>query len=135
MKAELDDFYGGFATEEENFAGIRDLYEKTGYVIDTHTGIANAVYRAYAQQTGDTTPTVIASTASPFKFAIPVIGAIAPDKQNGRTDFELIDILSEMSGTAEPYAITDIRTAPVRHKTVVDACDMPAEVRKILGVS
>ena len=86
MKAQLDDFYGGFATEEENFAGIRDLYEKTGYVIDTHTGIANAVYRAYVEKTGD-------------------------------------------------YAITDIRTAPVRHKTVVDACDMPAEVRKILGVS
>jgi threonine synthase len=135
MKAQLDDFYGGFATEEENFAGIRDLYEKTGYVIDTHTGIANAVYRAYVEKTGDTTPTVIASTASPFKFAVSVVGAIAPEKLSGRTDFELIDILSELSGTAEPYAITDIRTAPVRHKTVVDACDMPAEVRKILGVS
>jgi threonine synthase len=103
-------------------------------VIDTHTGIANAVYRAYVDKTKDTTPTVIASTASPFKFAVSVIGAIAPDKLSGRTDFELIDILSELSATPEPYAITDIRTAPVRHKTVVDVCDMPAEVKKILGV-
>jgi threonine synthase len=134
MKAQLDDFYGGFATEEENFAGIKDLYEKAGYVIDTHTGIANAVYRAYADKTKDSTPTVIASTASPFKFAVSVIGAIAPDKLSGRTDFELIDILSELSATPEPYAITDIRTAPVRHKTVVDVCDMAAEVKKILGV-
>ena len=134
MKAQLDDFYGGFASEEENFAGIRELYEKTGYVIDTHTGIANAVYRAYVEKTGDTTPTVIASTASPYKFAISVVSAIAPDKTSGKTDFELIDILSELSGVAEPYAITDIRTAPIRHKTVVDACDMPAEVKKILGV-
>lgn len=134
MRAQLNDFYGGFATEEENFAGIKDLYEKTGYVIDTHTGIANAVYRAYAEKTGDTTPTVIASTASPFKFAISVVGAIAPEELPGKTDFELIDILAKLSGTAEPYAITDIRTAPIRHKTVVDAKDMPAEVKKILGV-
>ena len=109
MKAQLDDFYGGFATEEENFAGIKDLYEKTGYVIDTHTGIANAVYRAYVDKTKDTTPTVIASTASPFKFAVSVIGAIAPDKLSGRTDFELIDILSELSATPEPYAIKVLR--------------------------
>ena len=134
MRAQLDDFYGGFATEEENFAGIKDLYEKTGYVIDTHTGIANAVYRAYVEKTGDPTPTVIASTASPFKFAISVVGAIAPEELPGKTDFELIDILAKLSGTAEPYAITDIRTAPIRHKTVVDAKDMPAEVKKILGV-
>ena len=83
MRAQLTDFRGGFATEEENFAGIRDLYEKTGYVIDTHTGIANAVYRRYGRETGDETPTVIASTASPFKFARSVVGAIAPEKAEG----------------------------------------------------
>ena len=132
MKAQLSDFYGGFASEEENFAGIRDLYEKTGYVIDTHTGIGNAVYRSYVAETGDTTPTVIASTASPYKFAVSVVGAIAPEKTEGKTDFELIDILTELAGTKEPAAITDIRTAPIRHKTVVDPADMPDAVRKFL---
>ena len=134
MREQLADFRGGFASEEENFAGIRELFEKTGYIIDTHTGIANAVYRAYAAETGDTTPTVIASTASPYKFAVSVVGAIAPDKVDGRTDFELIDVLSELGHTKEPAAITDIRTAPIRHKTVVDPEDMPDEVRRILGV-
>ena len=101
-------------------------------MIDTHTGIGNAVYRRYVAETGDTTPTVIASTASPYKFAVSVVGAIAPEKTEGRTDFELIDILTELAGTKEPAAITDIRTAPIRHKTVVDPVDMPDAVRKFL---
>ena len=134
MREGLGDFVGGCASEEENFAGIKALYERTGYVIDTHTGIANAVCRAYMEKTGDTTPTVIASTASPFKFAEAVVGAIAPEKLEGKSDFELIDLLSDLSGTKEPYAITDIRPAPVRHKTVVDAEDMPADVKQFLGI-
>ncbi|MBR3069663.1 MAG: threonine synthase [Lachnospiraceae bacterium] len=134
MREGLGDFVGGCASEEENFAGIKALYERTGYVIDTHTGIANAVCRAYREKTGDMTPTVIASTASPFKFAEAVVGAIAPEKLEGKSDFELIDLLSDLSGTKEPYAITDIRTAPVRHKTVVDAEDMPADVKQFLGI-
>ena len=134
MRASLSDFFGGFATEEENFAGIRALYEKTGYVIDTHTGIGNAVYRRYAELTGDTAKTVIASTASPYKFAVSVVGAIAPDRVSGKSDFELIDELTALSGTPEPAAITDIRTAPVRHQTVSDVADMPSVVLDILGV-
>ena len=134
MKDGLSDFYGCFATEEENFAGIRKLYEDTGYVIDTHTGIANAVYRKYAAETGDTTPTVIASTASPFKFASSVVGAIDPSKLAGKDDFALIDCLSELSGVKEPAAITDIRTAPVRHHTVAEVAEMPDTVKHILGI-
>ena len=134
MRRELSDFYAGYASEEENFAGIRELYEKTGYVIDTHTGIGNAVYRRYREETGDTTPTVIASTASPFKFAGSVMRAIAPQELPGKNDFELIDTLAKLSGTKEPYAITDIRTAPVRHKMVVDAEEMPGTVRSFLGI-
>ncbi len=134
MRKELADFYGGFASEEENFRGIRELYERTGYVIDTHTGIGNAVYRAYAAKTGDVTPTVVASTASPFKFARDVVGAIAPDRAQGLGDFELIDLLAELSGVPEPAAITDIRTAPVRHREVVDVDDMGAAVECCLGI-
>ena len=133
MRGQMNDFRGGFATEEENFAGIRELYEKTGYVIDTHTGIGNAVWRRHAAVTGDRTPTVIASTASPFKFAASVLEAIAPGKCEGLSDFEMIDLLKEISGTPEPPAITDIRTAPVRHDTVVNVEDMPEEVCRILG--
>lgn len=133
MRENLRDFIGGFATEEENFAGIKKLYEDTGYVTDTHTGVANAVYRAYAEKSGDKTPTVIASTASPYKFAPAVLGAIAPEKKAGKTDFELIDELNRISGVPEPPAISDIRTAPIRHNTVADVSEMPDTVRKILG--
>lgn len=134
MREHLKDFRGGFATEEENFAGIRKLYEDTGYVIDTHTGIASAVYHQYAKDTGDKTPTVIASTASPFKFARSVVGAIKPGAAEGKDDFELIDMLKELSGVEEPPAITDIRTAPVRHHMVSDVDKMPDAVREILGI-
>ncbi|MDD6348214.1 MAG: threonine synthase [Lachnospiraceae bacterium] len=133
MKAGLKDFAGGFATEEENFDGIRRLYKKTGYVIDTHTGIANAVYRQYREETGDETPTVIASTASPFKFARDVMNAIEPEVKV-EDDFALIDALAKASGREEPPAITDIRTAPVRHNTVVDRDEMKAAVKAILNI-
>lgn len=134
MREQLSDFRGGFATEEENFAGIRKLYEDTGYVIDTHTGVASAVYHKYAEKTGDTAPTVIASTASPYKFAKAVVGAIEPDQVEGKDDFALIDMLGKLSGVEEPPAITDIRTAPVRHNLVVEVKDMPDAVRTILGI-
>ena len=66
MRAQLADFYGNYTTEEETAEVIRDLYEKTGYVIDTHTAVATGVYHKYVKETGDNTKTVIASTASPL---------------------------------------------------------------------
>ena len=76
MKERMADFVGGFATQEENSAEIKKVYEDTGYVIDTHTGVASCVYRNYAKTTGDTKKTVIASTASPYKFSRSVVEAI-----------------------------------------------------------
>ena len=79
------------------------------------------------------TPTVIASTASPYKFTRSVMNAIdeAYDKQ---TDFELVDELNRLSGVKVPQAIEDIRTAPVRHNTVCDKEEMLDTVKKFLGV-
>ena len=114
MRRRMADFYGGFAEEEENFAGIAQLYRDTGYVIDTHTGIAYAVWKTYREKTGDTVPTVIASTASPFKFAGSVVRAIDPSF-SAADEFAYIDRLGELSGVPEPEAIRTIRTAPVRH--------------------
>ena len=69
MKAQLADFYGNYTSDEETSEVIKNLYEKTGYVIDTHTAVAAGVYAKYKADTNDTdTKTVIASTASPFKF-------------------------------------------------------------------
>ena len=113
MQEKLADFVGGFATEEETAAVIRKVYEKTGYVIDTHTAVAASVYYQYKEETGDNTVTVIASTASPYKFARSVMEAV--EGETNEDDFVLVDRLSEISGVSVPKAIEDIRNAPVRH--------------------
>ena len=133
MKEELKDFYGNYATEAEDASTIKKIYEDTGYVIDTHTAVAAAVYDKYKKDTSDETKTVIASTASPYKFTRSVMDAI-DKKYDSMTDFELVDELSKISNVAVPQAIEDIRTAPVLHDCVVDAQDMPATVKKILGI-
>ena len=99
MKAQLSDFYGNYATEAEDAATIKKLYEDTGYVIDTHTAVAATVYEKYKKETGDDTVTVIASTASPYKFTRSVMDAI-DSKYDSMTDFELVDELSKISNPA-----------------------------------
>lgn len=133
MKAKLKDFYGNYASEQETSATIKKVYEEDDYIIDTHTAVAAAVYDKYVAETGDKTPTVIASTASPYKFTRSVMNSI--DKEyDKKTDFELVDELSRLSGVKVPQAIEDIRTAPVRHNTVCDKENMLDEVKKFLGV-
>ncbi len=134
MQEQLADFYGGCTGEEETAAVIRELYEKTGYIIDTHTAVAAGVYRSYKKDTGDAaTKTVIASTASPFKFTRSVMRAIdgGYDKM---TDFELVDELSRIGNIALPKAIEEIRNAPVLHDTVCGVAEMPQTVKRFLGM-
>ena len=134
MKMQLADFYGNYATEEETAETIRKIYKDCGYVIDTHTSVAATVYKKYTEETGDTAKTVIASTASPYKFTRSVMEAIDEEKYAAMGDFELIDQLSEISGVAVPNAIEEIRNAKVRHNTVADVAEMPVVVKKILGI-
>nr|WP_288974194.1 threonine synthase [uncultured Blautia sp.] len=133
MRSQLADFYGNFATEEETAGVIKALYGETGYVIDTHTAVASCVYGKYAAETGDSTKTVIASTASPFKFTRSVMNAI-DSKYDSMGDFELVDELSKIANVKVPNAIEEIRTAPVLHDTVVDVPEMPAAVKNVLGI-
>ncbi len=123
MREQLADFYGGFATEDETAATIRKVFESNGYLMDTHTAVASSVYSKYVQETGDKTVTVIASTASPFKFTRSVMNALGKGDES-KDDFALADELSEVSGVAIPEAVSSIRTAEIRHKTVVDKADM-----------
>ena len=134
MKAKLKDFYGNYANEKETAEEIAEVYKKTGYIMDTHTAVASRVYRKYVAETGDQTKTVIASTASPYKFTRSVMDAIDAEKYNGMGDFELVDALSELSGVKVPQAIEEIRTAPVLHKNVVETEDMPKIVKQFLNI-
>lgn len=133
MRSQLADFYGNFATEKETADAIKALYQNTGYVIDTHTAVAACVYEKYVKDTKDSTKTVIASTASPFKFTRSVMDAI-DSKYDSMSDFELVDELSQIANVKVPNAIEEIRTAPVLHDTVVDVPDMPAAVKNVLGI-
>lgn len=133
MRAQMKDFYGNYASEQETADTIRALYEKTGYVIDTHTAVAAAVCGKYKKETGDTTKTVLASTASPFKFTRSVMNAI-DKKYDAMGDFELVDELSRLANVKVPRAIEEIRTASVLHDTVCDKEDMKSVVMKFLGI-
>lgn len=133
MQAKLTSFYGNYASEAETAAIIREIYEETGYVIDTHTAVAAAVYKKYRQESGDTAKTVIASTASPYKFTRSVMTAI-DGKYDNKPDFELVDELEALSKVKVPQAIEDIRTAPVLHKTMCEVEEMESVVKKFLGI-
>ena len=133
MRKELEDFYGNYASEQETADTIKSIYENTGYVIDTHTAVAAAVYRKY-REGGDTKKAVIASTASPFKFTRSVMNAIDKEKYDSMGDFELVDELSRIANVTVPQAIEDIRTAPVLHTRVCDRTEMEAVVKNILGI-
>ena len=133
MKAQMKDFYGNYASEAETAETIKALYDKTGYVIDTHTAVASCVYNKYKQETNDTTKTVIASTASPFKFTRSVMNAIDA-KYDAMGDFELVDELSKIANVEVPNAIEEIRTAPVLHDHVCDKTEMQQTVKDFLGI-
>lgn len=125
-------FDAAFATEAETTAEIKRVYEESNYIEDPHTAVASAVYQKYKNKTGDHTPTVIASTASPYKF--PVVAVEAVTGQSNLTDFEALAILHELSGVVLPPAVDGLETAPVRHKTVVAATEMKKEVERYLGI-
>ena len=133
MKENLKDFYGNYATEAETGETIKALYEKTGYVIDTHTAVAANVYAKYQAESKDTTKTVIASTASPFKFTRSVMNAIDA-KYDAMDDFALVDELSKIGNVKVPQAIEEIRSAEVRHNTVCEVEEMPKVVKQFLGM-
>ena len=133
MKEELTDFIGGYADEQATANTIKELYEKTGYVIDTHTAVAACVYNQYKAESKDETKTIIASTASPFKFTRSVMNAINPS-YDSKTDFELVDELSSISKVKVPMAIEEIREANILHNTVCETEDMQNTVENILGL-
>jgi len=115
LKAKLSELmWGGCADDAETAETIKATYAEFGYVTDTHTAVGKAVYDKYVKETGDKTKTVIASTASPFKFNQSVL--IALDGHNsvvGKDEFELLDALSAKSGLNIPESLSELKTKPV----------------------
>ncbi len=134
MKAFMADFTAGYARMDENAAKIRQLFDDTGYLIDPHTGVAAAVYGQYRGKTKDAKKTVIASTASPYKFSRSVVEAVL-GKAEETDEFKLIDELRRLSGVAIPPAIEEIREAKILHDRTCRPEEMKETVRTILNAS
>lgn len=133
MKERLVDFAGGYASEEETAGRIREVYERTGYVMDTHTAVASHVCNEYRKTGGDSSKCLIASTASPYKFVKSVMVAI-DDSYADADEFDLLERLKDVSGIRMPQAVRDIMEADVLHSTECDPECMEQTVRTILGV-
>lgn len=133
MKAALKDFVGGYLDQEGTKETISDFYEETGYLMDPHTAVGYGVYANYRIDSGDTTKTVVASTASPYKFTKSTMSALKPGYAKV-DDFDLFEPMHEASGVELPEAITELLDAPIRHDRHCEAAQMEATVRDILGL-
>lgn len=131
IKSKLGDFYGGFASQDDTSKTIKYVYEKSKYVIDTHTAVAYSVYEKYKEITEDDTVTVIASTASPFKFTRSVSEALGIEI-DGKSDFELIEELSSKTGLEIPKPIEGLGDREILHKTVCEKDEMIEAIKNIL---
>jgi len=133
MKANLSDFAAGYATEAQVKEKIADVYRRTGYVMDTHTAVAASVCEKYKKDSGDNRKTVIASTASPYKFARSVMTSI-DGVYDQLEEFDLIDALEVISNVEIPNAVEEIRNAEILHTLECDADKMEETVKHILHV-
>ena len=124
-------FSAGWCTEEDTLETIRRMFDQTGYLMDPHTAVAQCVYERYAAKTGDTTKTVLLSTANPYKFASDVLGAF---ETAGEDDFANADRLQALTGAPIPKGMSELLGKPERHLDVCDLPDMPTRVLSpILG--
>lgn len=126
IKNGLKKFYGGFATVEETNDTIGRVYGEYNYLIDTHTAVAYRVYENYVAETGDHTPTLVASTASPYKFARSVAESIGI--KGCKDDFEFVEELSKVTEVEIPTGLRDLNKRKVLHNDIIEIDDMEKAV-------
>ncbi len=129
-----EDFYGACCDDDQTQATIRDIWQKYEYLADTHTAVACGVYNQYVNETGDTTKTVIASTANPFKFSGSVLSAIYDGDLSAMDEFEIIDMLSEMTGQKVPQSLAELKEKEIRFSGKCEKSYMPQAVKSFLGI-
>lgn len=128
-------FWSDHADDDETIATIRKSYRQYRYLIDPHTAVALSVYKKYLSVTGDRTRTIIASTASPFKFAESVARALLPpEKVAGRSALETMPLLAKSTGLDIPASLMELALQPIRHTAIVDRAGMREEVMGYLAL-
>ena len=128
-----DEFFGGFCDDNDTKKTIHDIYEKYSYTCDTHTAVAVKVYEDYKKATGDTTKTLIASTASPFKFSASVLEAME-GKKSDMDEYDMVDKLSELSKLPVPKSLADLKNRERRFTNSIDKSEMADFVMGELGI-
>jgi threonine synthase len=132
-KAEIDKvFLGYYAGEDDTAATIEKIWNKDHYLSDTHTAVALSCADQYMRETGDRAPMVVASTASPYKFANDVYRAVAG--KDASDELAALDELSALTGVEITYPLAGLATRTVRFKDVIDADGMTASVYETLGL-
>ena len=134
VKSKLkEEFCAGFCDDEQTKATIHELFEKYSYTCDTHTAVAVKVYNDYKAATGDNTRTIIASTASPYKFSSAVLEAL----EGGVSDIDeyaKVDRIAEISKAPVPAALAELKTKPERFSDVISKEEQKQYVLKTLGI-
>ena len=129
-----NDFYAGSCDDCETKAAIKEINEKYSYTADTHTAVGIKVYFDYVKETGDSTKTVIASTANPYKFNKSVLEALIKGASlDDKDEFELLDMLCKESKLEIPASLSSLKTKEIRFNTVCDKENMKAETSKFLN--
>jgi len=119
----VKDFYANFANEDEISQAIKEVFEKENYLMDPHTAVAYCVYEKYKEESKDNSKTIIASTASPFKFGEKVASSIGINISN-KNEFEILGELSERSGIDIPASIENLRGKKINHRNIIDKGNM-----------
>ena len=128
-----DVFTAGYADDEQTRAEIQRTWQQERYLMDTHTAVAHHVLRSYREETGDNTPAVVVSTASPYKFAADVLSALkGSDFVQGRDAFTCSQLLEDMTGMPVPMQVKALRSLPVRHTALCEKEAMDAAVLQAL---
>ncbi|MBQ9977289.1 MAG: threonine synthase [Clostridia bacterium] len=125
-------FFGGFCDEKQTLETINKYFSEYGYLCDTHTAVAMNVYDQYIAETGDDRPTVIASTASPYKFANSVLSAVTDQKAG--SDFDEVRLLNKVSAMEIPEPIAELENAKVRFNEICDKTEMLSAVYSALKI-
>lgn len=124
--------WAGCCGDEDTLKTIKETSDKYTYVPDTHTAVALGVYDKYLKETGDTSKTVIASTASPYKFGGSVLAALGV--KGISDDFEILNVLWEKSGLAIPESLRSLQGKAIRFDKVVEPKGMKEAVSGLLGI-
>ncbi len=128
-------FWAAYSSEEDTLQTIRETWQRDRTVVDPHTAVALNVHGQYVQATGDPTRTVIVSTASPFKFNGSVVKAIfGAESVQGKSEFELLDVLSQECGLPVPESLKSLQEKPILHRAVCPTSEMKTRISHILGI-